>query len=97
LVGVVEADVDVVEVLWAAAFSALVSLGGTISGVLFGTASETLDPPQPASTAPPSSRSATASAMREPKERSPRRPLAVVKARRSLCELWSLGCKAASG
>jgi len=45
-----EAPVDavetaVVDVVWAAAFSALVSVGGVISGVLFGTASETLLPP----------------------------------------------------
>ncbi len=37
-----------VEVVCAAAFSALVSFGGVISGVLFGTASETLLPPQAA-------------------------------------------------
>lgn len=39
-------DVDVVD---AAAFSALVSFGGKMSGVLFGTLSETLLPPHAAS------------------------------------------------
>ena len=34
-----------VEVVWTAAFSAAVSLGGVMSGVLLGTASEALLPP----------------------------------------------------
>jgi hypothetical protein len=37
--------VEVVEVVCTAAFSALVSAGGVMSGVLFGTASLTLPPP----------------------------------------------------
>jgi hypothetical protein len=52
------ADVDVVavDVVGAAAVSALVSLGGVMSGVLFGTASATLPaPPQPASASDASS------------------------------------------
>jgi hypothetical protein len=38
-------EVVAVEVVCTAAFSALVSVGGVISGVLFGTASLTLPPP----------------------------------------------------
>jgi len=38
-------DVVELEVVCTDAFSALVSVGGVISGVLFGTASETLLPP----------------------------------------------------
>jgi hypothetical protein len=48
LVDVFVAVVDV-EVVEAAAFSALVSAGGVMSGVLFGAASETLLPPHDAS------------------------------------------------
>jgi hypothetical protein len=44
--------VVVVEVVCTAAFSALVLLGGVISGVLLGTASVTLLPPQAASVNP---------------------------------------------
>ncbi len=56
--------VDVV-VVCAAAFSALVSFGGVISGVLFGTASEALLPPPHAVSvaAPSSSASASATAL----------------------------------
>ncbi len=43
VVAVVDVDVEVVSV---ASFSADVSFGGVISGVLFGVASETLVPPQ---------------------------------------------------
>jgi len=44
--------VPVVEVVCAAAFSAVVSVGGVISGVVFGTASDTLVPPHaPSATA----------------------------------------------
>ena len=42
-----EVLVDVVDVMTPAAFSALVSVGGMISGVVFGTASATLLPPHP--------------------------------------------------
>ncbi len=53
LVGVVElVDVVDVEVVSVASFSAEVSLGGVISGVLLGTASETLLPPQAESPRP---------------------------------------------
>ncbi len=54
-----------VEVVCAAAFSALVSFGGVISGVLFGTGSEALLPPPqaPSVAAPSSSASASASAL----------------------------------
>jgi hypothetical protein len=91
LVGVEEADVVVVvEVLSAAPFSALVSFGGRISGVLFGTASETLDPPQPASATPPRSRRAAASAMRDPDQRFPRRPLGEADGRCPRGERWLL-------
>jgi hypothetical protein len=38
-------EVVEVEVVWTDAFSALVSVGGVMSGVLFGTASLTLPPP----------------------------------------------------
>ena len=47
-------EVVEVEVVWAAAFSMLVSVGGMMSGVLLGTASDTLVPPQPPSASPPS-------------------------------------------
>ena len=38
-------EVVEVEVVWAAAFSAVVSVGGVMSGVLLGTTSEVLLPP----------------------------------------------------
>ncbi len=56
--------VDAVDVFWAAAASALVSVGGVISGVLLGTASETLVPPQALTPTPHSSAAHTASARR---------------------------------
>jgi hypothetical protein len=49
---VVFVDVVLVDVVCTAAFSALVSVGGVMSGVLLGTASETLLPPQAPSAAP---------------------------------------------
>ncbi len=54
-----------VEVVCAAAFSALVSFGGVISGVLFGIASDALLPPPhaPSVAAPSSSASASATAL----------------------------------
>ena len=61
---VVLVDVVAVEVFWAAAVSALVSVGGVISGVLLGTASETLLPPQALSATPHSSAAHAASAAR---------------------------------
>jgi len=57
-------DVVEVEVVWTAAFSALVSVGGMMSGVLLGTASETLLLPQAPSVIPPSSATHALSAMR---------------------------------
>ena len=54
----------VVEVDWAAAFSAEVSVGGTSSGVALGTASETLLEPQAPRATPEISAAATARAMR---------------------------------
>lgn len=56
--------VDVVEVTTPAAFSALVSVGGVSSGVLFGTASATLLPPQPVTPRPQSAAADAASAAR---------------------------------
>ena len=53
-----------VEVVCAAAASALVSVGGVSSGVLLGTASETLVPPQALSANPQSSAAHAASARR---------------------------------
>ena len=61
LVLVAVVDVDVV---CAAAASALVLVGGVISGVLFGTASETLVPPQALSASPHSSVAHAASTTR---------------------------------
>jgi hypothetical protein len=56
-------DVEV-EVVCAAAFSALVSFGGVISGVLFGIATEALlPPPHAASVAASNNASASASAL----------------------------------
>jgi hypothetical protein len=56
--------VAVVEVRTPAAFSALVFVGGVISGVLFGTASATLLPPHPLSVRPHSATVETATAAR---------------------------------
>ena len=53
-----------VELALAAACSALVSFGGVISGVLFGTGSETLVPPQALRPAAASSASTSASVRR---------------------------------
>jgi hypothetical protein len=54
-----------VEGFWAAAFSALVSVGGMMSGVLFGTVSEAwLDPPQAVSGMPVNTTSEATSAAR---------------------------------
>jgi hypothetical protein len=53
-----------VEVVWTAAFSMLVSVGGVMSGVLLGTASETLLPPQAPKVTPPSSTRAATSGTR---------------------------------
>jgi hypothetical protein len=61
---VVLVDVVEVEVVCTAAASALVFVGGVISGVLFGTASETLLPPQALSVSPHSSAAHAASATR---------------------------------
>jgi hypothetical protein len=61
---VVLVDVVEVEVLCTAAASALVSVGGVISGVLFGTASETLLEPHALSVSPASSAAHAASATR---------------------------------
>ena len=61
---VVLVDVVAVEVVCAAAASALVLVGGVISGVLLGTASETLAPPQALSARPHSSVAHAASAAR---------------------------------
>jgi hypothetical protein len=60
---VLVAVVDV-EVVWTAAFSALVSVGGVISGVLLGTASDTLLPPHAVT---PSASSATQAAAASPR------------------------------
>jgi len=54
-----------VEVVCAAAASALVFVGGVISGVLLGTASETLLLPQAVSVSPHSSAAQAASAKRD--------------------------------
>jgi hypothetical protein len=61
---VVLVDVVAVDVVCAAVASALVLVGGVISGVLFGTASETLAPPQALSATPDSSVAHAASAAR---------------------------------
>jgi hypothetical protein len=61
---VVLVDVVEVEVVCTAAASALVSVGGVMSGVLFGTASETLLLPQALSVSPHSSAAHAASATR---------------------------------
>ena len=57
-------EVVVVEGFWAAAFSALVSVGGMMSGVLFGTVSEARLPPQAVSAVPLRATSETTSAAR---------------------------------
>jgi hypothetical protein len=58
LLAVVEVvDVVEVEVVCAAAFSALVSVGGVMSGALFGVTSETLLPPPQAARVKPQSKS----------------------------------------
>jgi hypothetical protein len=54
----------VVEVFCAVAASALVFVGGVTSGVLFGTASDTVVPPHPLSVSPHSSAAHAASARR---------------------------------
>ena len=59
-----EALVDVVEVRTPAAFSALVFVGGVISGVVLGTASATLLPPHPLTLTPQSTAAEAASAAR---------------------------------
>jgi hypothetical protein len=64
LVFVVFVEVVAVEVVCAAAASALVFVGGVSSGVLLGTASETLVPPQALNAKPQSSAAHAASAMR---------------------------------
>ncbi len=64
LVFVVFVEVVPVEVVCAAAASALVSVGGVSSGVLLGTASETLVPPQALNAKPQSSAAHAASATR---------------------------------
>lgn len=61
---VVLVDVVEVDVVCTAAASALVFVGGVISGVLFGTASETLLPPQALSVSPHSSAAHAASTTR---------------------------------
>ena len=61
---VVLADVVEVEVVCAAATSALVFVGGVMSGVLLGTASETLLPPHAPSVSPHSNAAHAASAAR---------------------------------
>ena len=61
---VVFADVVEVDVVCAAATSALVFVGGVMSGVLLGTASETLVPPQAPSVNPHSNTAHAASAAR---------------------------------
>jgi hypothetical protein len=61
---VVLVDVVEVEVFCAAAASALVFVGGVMSGVLLGTASETLLPPHAPSVSPHSSATHTASMAR---------------------------------
>jgi hypothetical protein len=60
----VDVLVDVVEVMTPAAFSALVSVGGMISGVVLGTASATLLPPHPETPTPHSIAAEAASAAR---------------------------------
>ena len=55
---------DVVDVTTPAAFSALVFVGGMISGVVFGTASATLLPPHPETLTPQSIAAEAASAAR---------------------------------
>ncbi len=64
LVFVLLVELVPVEVVCAAAASALVSVGGVSSGVLLGTASETLVPPQALNANPQSSAAHTASARR---------------------------------
>ncbi len=64
VVPVVLVDVVEVEVVWMAAFSALVSVGGVMLGVLFGTASETLLLPQAPSVSTARSATHAVSAMR---------------------------------
>ncbi len=64
LVLVVFVEVVPVEVFCAAAASALVSVGGVSSGVLLGTVSETLVPPQALSAEPQRSAAHAASATR---------------------------------
>ena len=59
-----EVLVAVVDVRTPAAFSALVFVGGVISGVLFGTASATLLPPQPLTARPQSTAAEAATAAR---------------------------------
>jgi hypothetical protein len=59
-----EVLVAVVDVRTPAAFSALVFVGGVISGVLFGTASATLLPPQPLTARPQSAAAEAATAAR---------------------------------
>jgi hypothetical protein len=61
---VVLVDVVAVDVVCEAAASAVVFVGGVISGVLRGTASETLAPPQALKASPQSSVAHAASAMR---------------------------------
>ena len=62
LVLVVLVAVVAVDVVWTAARSALVSVGGVISGVLLGTGTETLLPPQALSVSPLRSATHAASA-----------------------------------
>ena len=64
LLPVVLVDVVDVDVVCAAADSALVFVGGVISGVLLGTASDTLLPPQALTPNPPSNAATAASATR---------------------------------
>jgi hypothetical protein len=59
-----EVLVDVEEVRTPAAFSALVSVGGVISGVVLGTASATLLPPHPLTATAQSNAAEAASAAR---------------------------------
>jgi hypothetical protein len=61
---VVLVEVLVVEVFCAVAASALVFVGGVTSGVLLGTASDTVVPPHPLSASPHSSAAHAASARR---------------------------------
>jgi hypothetical protein len=70
-------DVVEVEVVCTDAFSALVSVGGVMSGVLFGTASEALLPPPHALKVTPQRSVAVAASAARPIEDRERRPSSV--------------------